>query len=37
MATLTTVLNPFNANEKHTRTVSCVPIWELLVPYAEDI
>jgi predicted phage tail protein len=37
MATLTTVLNPFNANEKHTRTVSCVPIWELLVPYAQDI
>jgi predicted phage tail protein len=37
MATLTTILNPFNANEKHTRTVSCVPIWELLIPYAEDI
>lgn len=37
MATLTTILNPFNPNEKTVRTVEDCHIWECLVPYAQDI
>lgn len=37
MATLTTVLNPFNPNEKTVKEVENCFIWECLVPYSQDI
>ena len=37
MATLTMILNPFNPNEKYTRTISNGPIWESFIPLSEDI
>lgn len=37
MATLTTILNPFNPNEKTVRNIDNCFIYECLVPYSEDI
>ena len=37
MATLTTILNPFNPNEKIVRTIENCHIWQCLVPFSEDI
>lgn len=37
MATLTTILNPFNPNEKIVKTLENCFIWECLAPYSEDI
>lgn len=37
MATLTTILNPFNPNEKTVQRINPCFIYECLVPYSEDI
>ncbi len=37
MATLTTILNPFNPNEKVVKAINPCFIYECLVPYAQDI